>query len=176
MILAIDPGPEESQLLEWDGQRVRGNWHLPNADARSVVAGFCDNQPFGSCSICVEMIASYGMPVGREVFQTCIEIGRIVEMCAARNQGCRLMPRLEAKLHLCHSARAKDANIRQALIDRFGGKDAAIGRKASPGPLYGVSSHAWAALALAITFAETQRNGSLQPAGNGAVDLHPKIL
>ena len=37
--------------------------------------------------------------------------------------------RQEVKLHLCNSARAKDANIRQALIDRFGGKDKAIGRK-----------------------------------------------
>ena len=30
-------------------------------------------------------------------------------------------------------------------------KDAAIGKKATPGPLYGVKSHAWAALAVAIT-------------------------
>ncbi len=37
----------------------------------------------------------------------------------------------------------------------FGGtKEAAIGKKASPGPLYGVSSHAWQALAVAVVVAE----------------------
>lgn len=61
--------------------------------------------------------------------------------------------RSEVKRHLCGSLRAKDANVRQAIIDRYGGQ-AAIGRKATPGPLYGVTSHAWAALAVAITARE----------------------
>jgi len=58
------------------------------------------------------------------------------------------------KLHLCGSARAKDTNIRQALIDRYGGS-AAIGKKAAPGPLYGVSKDVWSALAVAVTAADT---------------------
>ena len=58
---------------------------------------------------------------------------------------------MEVKMNLCHSAKANDADIRQALIDRFGpGKQKAIGLKGSPGPLYGVSKHCWAALALAV--------------------------
>src|SRR3990167_6090451 len=58
--------------------------------------------------------------------------------------------------HLCHDSRAKDGNIRAALIDRFGpGKDRAIGRKATPGPLFGVSSDVWSALAIAVTFTDT---------------------
>ncbi len=60
--------------------------------------------------------------------------------------------RLEVKIHLCHDSRAKDANIRQAILDRFGGKEKAIGRMATPGPLMGVSGDLWAALAVAITF------------------------
>ena len=60
--------------------------------------------------------------------------------------------RKDVKLHLCGSPRAKDSNIRQALIDRFGpGKEKAIGLKKTPGPLYGVKSHVWAALAVAVT-------------------------
>jgi hypothetical protein len=54
------------------------------------------------------------------------------------------------KLALCGDSRAKDANIRQALIDHFGGS-AAIGRKAAPGPLSGISRDVWSALAIAIT-------------------------
>ena len=59
------------------------------------------------------------------------------------------------KLHLCHSARATDANIREALLDRYGpGKEKAVGRKAAPGPLFGVSKDIWSALAVAVTFSD----------------------
>jgi hypothetical protein len=52
---------------------------------------------------------------------------------------------------------AKDANIRQALIDRFGGsKEAAIGTIKRQGPLYGVKGHEFAALAVAVTWIETR--------------------
>ena len=93
------------------------------------------------------MIASYGMAVGAEVFATCVEIGRMVECQPAA----LLIPRARVKLALCGSARATDANLRQALLDRYGGSGSAIGIRKAPGPLYGVKSHAWAALALAWT-------------------------
>jgi hypothetical protein len=54
--------------------------------------------------------------------------------------------------HLCEFVRANDANIRAALIDRFGpGKDKAVGRKATPGPLFGLKGDEWSALAIALT-------------------------
>jgi len=43
--------------------------------------------------------------------------------------------------------KAKDTNIRQALIDMIGPQ----GKKSCPGPTFGMSSHTWAALAVAIT-------------------------
>ena len=58
-------------------------------------------------------------------------------------------------MHLCGSAKAKDSNIRQAIIDRYGGDPKrCIGTKKAPGPLYGISADQWAALALALTAAE----------------------
>jgi hypothetical protein len=63
-----------------------------------------------------------------------------------------LMVRRDVKMHICGQMKAKDSNIRAALIDRFGGKERAIGRKASPGPLFGITADRWAALALAITW------------------------
>jgi hypothetical protein len=72
-----------------------------------------------------------------------------------------LLPRRVVKLALCGDSRAKDANIRQALIDRFGGS-AAVGRKAAPGPLYGIHRDVWSALAIAVTYA--LRGGNLDPA------------
>jgi hypothetical protein len=65
--------------------------------------------------------------------------------------------RRDVKLSLCGSARAKDGNIRTALIDLHGGKEAAIGRKKTPGPLWGVHADVWAALALAITCERADR-------------------
>lgn len=102
-------------------------------------------------ALAIEMIASYGMPVGREVFETCVWIGRFIE---AWGGPYTLVYRKDVKLHLCGQPRAKDSNIRQALIDRYGGKDRAVGKKATPGPLYGVSADVWSALAIAVTFAD----------------------
>lgn len=57
-------------------------------------------------------------------------------------------------MHICGRANASDTNIRAALIDLWGGKEKAIGKKATPGPLHGISKDVWAALAVAITYAE----------------------
>ena len=97
-------------------------------------------------ALAIEMIASYGMAVGREVFETCVWIGRF-KQAYPDPDAVKLVYRKDVKLHLCGSARAKDANIRQALIDKLG----PVGTKKAPGPLYGVTSHAWAAVAVAVT-------------------------
>jgi hypothetical protein len=137
--LAIDPGPTRSAFVRWDGQRVVDSAWCDNEEIRDVIAMNRRKGP-----IAIEMIASYGMAVGADVFQTCVEIGRFVE---AAQGNVSLVFRRDVKMHLCGSARAKDANIRQALLDRLG----PVGTKKAPGPLYGVKSHIWAALAVAIT-------------------------
>ncbi len=150
-ILAIDPGTEKSGWVLLREGRVVASGVDANLDVLSMIRG---NDWSADC-LAVEMVASYGMAVGKEVFRTVWWSGRFAEAWngSAHTQGEALeVFRQEVKLHLCQSPRAKDANIRQALIDMYGpGKDAAIGKKASPGPLYGVSSHAWAALAVAVT-------------------------
>src|SRR5258707_8466005 len=93
-----------------------------------------------------------GMAVGQETFTTVWWAGRFHE--AWPNAQRYQLPRRPVKLHLCNSMRATDANIRAALIDRFGGSEA-IGLKRSPGPLYGLKGHEFAALAIAITWLET---------------------
>ena len=63
-------------------------------------------------------------------------------------------------MHLTNSARAKDANVRQALLDKFGpGKEKAVGKKATPGPLDGLTGDCWSALGVAVTAAETEQCG-----------------
>lgn len=112
----------------------------------------------------IEMVASYGMPVGRDVFETVFWTGRFAQMWNVqsgieRPHAARIY-RLDVKQQLCKDSRAKDSNIRQALIDMFGpGKEAAVGTKSAPGPLYGIKKDMWAALAVAVTYAEMKQLG-----------------
>lgn len=149
MILAIDPGNTES------------GWVKVRYD-RPVDSGICSNEVMrGQITdhlrepgnrLAIEMIASYGMPVGAEVFDTVLWIGRFVERAALYGVTAELIFRRDVKMHLCGNARAKDGNIRQALLDLIGPQ----GTKKAPGPTYGIKSHAWAALAVAATVLNLQ--------------------
>lgn len=154
MILAIDPGTAKSAWCVFDGLKVVNC----GIDSNQELLMKLRNWNLEGFRVAIEMIASYGMPVGKEVFETCVWIGRFFEVV-----DCEIEPafvyRQQVKLHLCNSPRAKDPNIRQAIIDRFkptgGGKTPQIGTKNLPGPLYGVVDDIWAALGVAITFHDT---------------------
>lgn len=96
----------------------------------------------------IEMIASYGMPVGKEVFDTCVWIGRFVELASLQAIEVEYIYRKDEKMNLCHSMKAKDSNIRQALIDRFG----QVGTKKNPGWFYGFKKDIWSAYAVGVTY------------------------
>lgn len=154
-IIAIDPGPEESAYVIFEDGKLLDWAKVDN----SLMAGVCRSgamRGIANIERCViEKIASYGMTVGAEVFETCVWSGRFMEAFGADQ--CDRIPRLAVKMHLCHSPRANDATVRQAIIDRYGpGKDKAIGKKATPGPLFGVAGDIWSALAVAITWTETR--------------------
>lgn len=168
-LLAIDPGTEQSGYCVFDGDTVTASGVMPNTEMLAYVQR--GHFEINAHKLAIEMIASYGMPVGREVFETCLWIGRFVQ--AWHNpDAVQLIYRRDVKTHLCGTAKAKDANIRQALLDRFprtgGGKTPQVGTKAAPGPLYGVSTHAWAALAVAMLVtdraAQTSRVQASAPA------------
>ncbi|MGH9811542.1 MAG: hypothetical protein ACRD4T_00250 [Candidatus Acidiferrales bacterium] len=148
-LAAIDPGTTESALLQWDGQRIQFAEILPNVE---LLACLRRGEVLRDCPLWVEQVESYGMAVGREVFATVWWAGRFHEAHEAHGFAAHMMPRRTVKLHLCGSARAKDPNIRQSLVDRFGEK----GTKKAPGALYGVRSHLWAALGLAVTAWDAQ--------------------
>lgn len=148
-LLAIDPGFTESGwVITNDANDVLRNGVVPNDQLLAMI------QSAPAASIAIEMVASYGMPVGREVFETVLWIGRFVQAWP-EPADVRLVYRRDVKLHLCADSRAKDSNIRQALLDLYprsgGGKTPQVGTKSQPGPLYGMSTHAWPALAVAIT-------------------------
>jgi hypothetical protein len=150
LILALDPGTEQTGWCYLHNGKPFETGVSPNAEVLEKV--FRDHRAY---DLAIEMIASYGMPVGREVFETCVWIGRFRQAWRAP-EDVRLVYRKDVKLHLCANPRAKDANIWQALKDRLGEP----GTKKNPGPLYGVQSHARAALAVAV-YVNDQLKGEL---------------
>ena len=156
-VVAIDPGYQQSAYVVWDGSRVLEHGIEENEVFVSRLQGAYALALVARPAVVIEQVESYGMAVGREVFGTVFAAGRMYQAMHSRGCVTALMPRRAVKLHLCHSAKAKDSNIRQALIDRFGGKDKAIGKKASPGPLYGIRADEWQALALGVTWWDQQK-------------------
>lgn len=147
-IVAIDPGPTKSAWVVWDGKTILSSQITEN---EFVVSEIHANTPWVGLApvLVVEMIASYGMPVGKEVFETCVWIGRFIETWGG---DWKLVYRKDVKSHLCGSARAKDSNVRQALIDRLGPP----GTKKKPGATYGMRGDLWQALAVAVTAYEVR--------------------
>jgi hypothetical protein len=148
-VLAIDPGPAESGWVLLSVETGLPTDH-GIADNGTLIDSMRQDPHAGH--IVIEKVESFGMAVGAEVFETVYWSGQFAE--AVYPCHVHRLARRAVKLHLCGSMRAKDANIRQALLDRYGGHDAAIGTKGHPGPLHGIKSHEWSALALAVTFAD----------------------
>lgn len=142
-ILAIDPGTERSAFVLLHEGRIVRHGLQENAWLLGFLESYQSKIPHPL--LAVEMIASYGMPVGREVFETCVWIGRFVQ--AWQPLPVEYVYRREVKIHLCGSPKAKDANIRQALLDLYG----AQGTKKAPGPTHGLRADEWAALGVAET-------------------------
>lgn len=149
-VFAIDPGNEQSaycimndkyELLEFN--------KLPNKEVMDIM--FLKLPTLDA--VAIERVASYGMPVGREVFETCEWIGRYAQE-AEKETNVYYIYRKDEKLYLCGEMRAKDANIRAALIERFAKHDLKNGRgtKANPDYFYGVKADMWAACAIGTTF------------------------
>ena len=160
-VLAIDPGNEQSGWAFMEGMTVLGAGVDPNA----VLVASLIQKRWGVDRVACEWIQSYGMTVGKEVFHTCRWVGRF-EQAVDGWRPFRLVYRRAVKLHLCNDTRAKDKNIRQAILDMYpatgGGKTPQVGTKASPGPLYGISSHMWAAVGLALTEQNIEAVGAVQ--------------
>lgn len=153
-ILAIDPGPEMSAFV-WlrDGKLLDFN-KLEN----DALFGPIEHAAIMPGSILViEQIKAMGMAVGAEVFETVFWSGRFAQACVEAGGSWDRIGRGDVKMHLCGSMRAKDPNIRAALMDLYGpGKEKAIGTKKAPGPLFGVAGDVWAALAVAVTYQDTK--------------------
>ena len=151
-VLAIDPGNTESAYCCVDSETLEPGFFgkVPNEQLLGYVMAFSYDK------LVIERISSYGMAVGKDVFETCEWIGRFTQ--AALPAQAEYIYRKEEKLHICQDSKARDANIRRALIDRFAKHDFQNGKgtKKDPDWFYGFKADVWAAYSVAITFIETK--------------------
>lgn len=152
-VFAIDPGNIDSAycIIDVDSRQPIEFAKIENRELAERLA------KFGCYDCVIERIASYGMAVGRDVFETCEWVGRYSQIAEDSEKRVSYIYRKEEKLHICGDPRAKDANIRRALIDRFAKHDLKNGRgtKDNPDWFYGFKADCWAAYAVGLTWIET---------------------
>ena len=146
-LASIDPGDEQSAFMLMGRDLRPHSFAIMDNDA--LLKWLADRE---WDHLAIEYMHPRGMPTSKEEMDTQFWAGRFVQ---AARCGWTPIRRSEVKLHICGQSRAKDANIRQALMDRYGGKNAK-GKKASPGPLYGIHDDLWSALAIGVTWWETK--------------------
>ena len=154
IVLGIDPGPTNcgAVLYEAEARRVHFAWKsLTVAEALAAIE--CRPQ-----LVAIERVQSYGI-AGASLLQTARSAGRLEQAAQGLRLPTRLIYRREVLRALDVTGKGnRDALVRQRLIEMHGGeRRAAQGTKKAPGPLYGVASHAWAALAVAVAAQEVTR-------------------
>lgn len=148
MLLAIDPGNEESAYVLMEDYKPIQFGKVTNEELEGLIATHYYDE------VAIEMVASYGMAVGKTIFETCVWIGRFYQLSYLDLKTPTLMYRKDVKMNLCYQMKAKDSNIIQALIDRFAPNvpNRGKGHKKSPGYFYGFKSDIWQAYALGVTY------------------------
>lgn len=170
IILAIDPGNEESGFVLMNGYKPVEFGKESNI---SVLARACCVE---YDYLVIEMVAHYGkgMPAGKTVFDTCVWIGRFEQAAWQRNKEFRIVLRMEEKMNLCGDSRAKDGNVRQALIDRFAKTPNGKGTKKDKDWFYGFREDIWSAYACGVTWLDKEMREQLIYCGNESIEKEGK--
>ena len=112
-IIGIDPGPEFSALVEWDGEKFIDKAYMLNVDILyhlSVVS---------PCTIGIEQIRGYGLSVGNSTFDTCFWSGKFAlqgEMCKSK---VFMIPRIDVLTHFNIPRKGSDRWLKEKLVDEY---------------------------------------------------------
>lgn len=165
VILSVDTGTLQSAYVQYDIEfsEILAFGKVENGALLDLIEELrCDH-------LALEMFKSYGNILGDSVLQSCVWLGRFIErwqVCTNYRGEFTMIPRKTIVNAICHNPRAKDSNVRQALIDIFnthpkaalGERIPAIGSSKNKGPLYGISKDVWSALAVALAFKDLRTN------------------
>ena len=150
IVLVIDPGPTNCGICVYDNREPRvieAHKALPVDEALYILDIYAGR----SALVAIERVQSYGI-AGASLLRTA-EVGGMLHHCASSlGLGVVWLYRREVLRGLDVTGKGnRDSLVRQRLIEMHGGDRAsAVGTKKVPGPLYGVASHAWQALAVAV--------------------------
>lgn len=151
IILALDVGTEQSGYCFMNSETYAplefgkiDNYQLLE---RIVMMGMYD-------VLVYEEFQSYGMPVGKSTITSITWNGRFIQAAWDRKIPHVPIYRVEEKINLCGTTKAKDANLRQAMIDRFAKFDFKNGKgtKDNRDWFYGFSKDAWSAAIIGVTY------------------------
>ena len=155
-VLALDPGNEETGfvLADKDTRRPIEFGKIANRElADMMLKGTLKFDEFVS-----ERMESMGTLIGRTVLEACEWVGRFSQI--AEFLGCEVnyVYRHEEKINICGDSRAKDANIRRALIDRFAKTANGKGTAKNPDFFYNFKSDIWSAYAVLTVYLDREDN------------------
>lgn len=136
-ILGIDPGPKESAFVLFDGVRTLDSGHVENEHLLDFLQkGKFSREYF----VVIEQAESFGSlttKAAKQILETVFWSGRFAQAAELFD----LLPRKKIKKHLFGTIIGGDPEIRQALMQRFGG-----------GFPITFTGHKFAALAVAVTY------------------------
>ncbi len=169
IVLGIDPSEKRTGLAVYDTltRSVLASAVLPLEQALDVVRSgvVLPDDPVrikpGLVAaqwsvVVVERFKSQGV-INSDIIRGIEASGRLFEAARAGVKQVHWLYRLEVCRALHVSGRNKDSQIIDRCCELHGGsRSAARGRKAEPGPLYGVSGDAWQALGAALAWLSVQ--------------------
>lgn len=153
-VIGIDPGAKQSGLVLWNPDSKTVMYKLIG-DNESIIG--CIREAPPKSIVAIEQLRGYGLRVGNDTFDSIFWSGRFAQAAKSAGMPFYMLPRADICNHLTDNQKCGDKGIRDALIDRYGEQ----GTKKEPGRLYGIKSHMWAALAVAVVAGETE--GTLCP-------------
>lgn len=154
-IMAIDPGDVDSGYVIMEGYKPIKFGKLSNTELLNIITLNANDLDM----VVIEMIASYGKAVGANVHETTFWVGQFYRHAVNMGVNVDRIYRMEEKMAICHDSRAKDTNIRTALIDRFADHDKKGGKgtKTNPDWFYGFKADVWMAYAVGVTYLDKKQ-------------------
>jgi len=146
MIIAIDPGEKKSAIIKItkNAGKILNGYLPPQIATNDKILSILEDAGYDNF-IVIEDFEPRGHPLGKDSITTIKWIGRFIQKPTCPTY---VLPRRRVKALLGVGKKGTDAKVRAAMIAHFGKP----GTKAKPGPTYGITSHLWQALGLAVAF------------------------
>ncbi len=151
LILAVDPGSVTHGVVLYNAPALRLTWVDKAATTEAVCERMRDLWTAGvPFRLAVERVSAQ-QHAANSLLRTAEHGGWLMCEGAAVGAPSMWMTRSQVLTELHVSGGSRDAQVRARMIELHGGsKESAVGTKREPGPLYGVTSHAWQALGVAV--------------------------